>query len=266
MIINWYKFLIPLFFLLSCGKTTTFKLDGVNVHLIQEIGIDSVPCRLYIKSDTFTRNNRMGVVFNFNVSYSGNSGGIAPGIAGTKDSIVSLKAFLKTKTQQINITNDLYNLEQSQLLNSDFQNSNDYRCTCFDTFKKRYYNYVHDKRYKKPTIYTYNRADNEDIIYWTHGDTSFYKNPYPIDTSVYETFFINAEDFVKAYNRLYLKKVAVSTYKSFKIINSGYDVKTSDFYFWISDKIVKQINRNDFISVEIELSDGRTLTNKFKLK
>lgn len=257
-----FLYVLPLFIFIGCGNVTTFELKKVNTQFIYQTKIPKVPCIFYTKSDTLNHESRNGLCFTFDVDFSGSSGGIEPGIGGTKDSIISFKVFLSNSNERIDITDSLYNLEQS-LASESIKEPSSLRCTCYDSIKDLYLNYESKALFNKPTIHTYNKKKNESITYWPNGDSTIYhESGDKIDMRPYETFFTSIKDFISNYNALEIVKKDSLSFKSDKLFNSGKDLEITDFYFWLPDSFSMNLRPNSKIITEIKLSNGDLITHE----
>lgn len=248
---------------LGCGYTT-FELKQVNLALVQERLIKGVPCRLYEIVNEITPSSNFGILIDFDIAYSADKGSMARGLGGTKDTITSVKVLFEKGENQIDITNELYNIEPNYEMSYLSLNNGDFRCICFDSKNDRFFVHAYDKRYQNPTIYTYDINENVDIVYWAHGDTSIYN--IPPDTSSYTAFFREINSLKESFNLLYVKTIDGLNNGDNKGLTSGLSVQSQDFVFWLPDRFLKQVNQNEFIKIEVELSNGKVLKDKIRIE
>ncbi|WP_396140953.1 hypothetical protein [Flavobacterium sp.] len=119
------KFHIILIGLLtSCGQSTEFTLKSFSTELIQDTDKSKGSPDYTFISDTLKEKSKIGLVFNFDVDYSGSGGSQEPGNKGTKDTITKFEV-LKINNEMVkNITQSFHN--KKQIENSNYLYATDF--------------------------------------------------------------------------------------------------------------------------------------------
>jgi hypothetical protein len=245
-------FKIMLFALcISCTKKTeiqksdrSFSLKDVDIAMIYSKKLNNIPCLLYNATDTVKNHEKIGVVFTFDlvfneISNSNSSCGCAiqPGLGGADDKIKSLKVLLQNDKKEIDITNVLFNIEESILLNSFEKfdkrrfDKNDFSCVCFDEKKNQYLEYL-----------------NKDYL---GGRVLRKVNPKRIP------ILKNPEDFRVWFNNFNNDEFEVGFSK--KYITSGSNFLGTNFSFWFPDGFFSVLKDYNLITIEVELDNGLIL-------
>lgn len=249
---NFSILILSILFFTSCNQIieddNTFTLNDLDIALIHEKKIKDISCLLFNISDTINKNVKNGIVFKLDMKYNHiKSNGcctIEPGLDGTKEKIKEIRIIFKTKNQKTDITNLLYNEEEAQKTN-DFEDyiqasfrSNDYSCVCLNKKTNELEENVKREHLGGNLIVT--RA-NDTIL----------------------PFFKNINDFKDYYNSFSEDK-----YKGqfdTTLLHSGFALENNYQYFWLPKDLTKNLSKNTFLEIEIQLYNGKTLSHKRKI-
>lgn len=261
---------VILFLIFSCGKGTTYRFENIHIEPIREVQNDSVNCCLYEVSDSISTAHKKGVMFYFDLSYSGSSGSMAPGIKGTIDEILDISIALIHQKVKTEISSLLYNSEQCQITSmykhpslnhrgAEFRASEDHRCLCLDRSQNNYFEDVHSKYYNSWSRYRYKKDSTVFSYLSKEKDTvhTVYSSRL-IDTTYY--FYKNMAVLVNEMNRLTIKpNIERNTAHH---LNSGAAIEVRNFNFWFPDSLDSLIVPGSKIRIECVLKDGRILQDE----
>jgi len=153
--------------LYSCGKSTEFSLEKINIKLIQNTDNSNTTCDYYFESDSLIEETQKGIVINFDLKYSPNSGSQKPGNKGTKDTIVKMLVSIDNKNTKFNITKTLRNSSSNKIntfrYNSNFINIQEF-INCYNNLqisKKANLSYNYFEK-----LETGFDLDGANYIYW----------------------------------------------------------------------------------------------------
>jgi len=231
-------------------KSNSFSLKEVDIAIIYSKKLNNFPCLLYTATDTIKNQEKIGVVFKFDVEFNPNKESsncncaIEPGLGGADDSIKSFKILLKNNKQEIDVTKTLFNKEESILLNpfekfnKRLFDKNDFSCVCFDSKKNEYLEYL-----------------NKNYL----GGRVFRKV-----TSKKVPIFKNVNDFVRWFNNFNNGEFEVGF--SNKNITSGNRFLITNFSFWFPNGYFNVLKNYSEIMIEVELENGLILEKTRQLK
>lgn len=221
----------------------TFSLKELNVAMIYEKKAANIPCLLYNITDTLKSNQKIGVIFKFDVKYDNPKKGnnccaFEPGMDGTKEKIKKINIVFKDNKNTIDITDKLHNIEEAQMFNRFEEyiqgklNINDFSCECYDE--------------KSDKLIT--NLKREHL-----GGTLLKSEINNNKTHVIK----NINDFINLYNSL-AGDIYKGTYDN-RDLTSGWRVSQKYYSFWLPEKFNTSLEKFNKLEIEVELLNGRKL-------
>jgi len=249
-------YIVFIFLIASCSlkkeneEKDTFSLDNVNIAMIYNEKINNIPCSLFNITDSIKKNRKIGIIFKLDVKYDNPKKGnnccaFEPGVDGTKEKIKKIRIVFKNIKSKIDITDKLFNIEESQNFNSFEKyiqgqfNVNDFSCECYEQ--------------KSDKVIENSKRE--------HLGGKLIKS----DINKNRTHIIeNIDDFINLYNSL-----AGETYKG-KYDNrglySGWRISNKYYSFWLPENSNASLEKFNELEIEIELFNGRKLKHIRVLK
>jgi hypothetical protein len=230
-------------------KNDTFTLGNVNVAMIYEKKIGDIPCLLFNVTDTIKSNQKIGIIFKLDVNYDNSKGSdccaFEPGVDGTKEKIKKIKMLFKSKNEEIDVTDKLFNIEEAQMF-SGFEEyiqgqfrANDFSCECYEQKSGKLI-----ENLKREHLG--GKLTKSDI---TKNRTHIIKN---------------IEDFINLYNSI-AGEIYKGTYDN-RGLNSGWRISNKYYSFWLPEEFNISLKKYNQLEIEIELFNGRELKYSRALK
>jgi|GEM_PF-6468371 len=224
-------------------KKSFFSLTKVNIAMIYEKKVNDIPCSLFNVTDTLKKDKKIGIIFKLDVKYDNLTGtdccGIEPGLDGTKEKINEIRILFKNNTGEIDITNKLFNVEESQMLN---------------TFEKYIQGQFHPNNF---SCISYDEKGDELIenLKKEHLGGNLTKSKVGNNK---RQIIENINDFIKIYNSLAGNKYE-GTFNT-QYLTSGWKLSNNYFYFWLPENFNSASERFDRLEIVIVLISGRRIT------
>lgn len=237
------------FLFVSCSQKKeneqkdTFSLDDVNIAMIYNEKMNDIPCSLFNVTDSIKKNRKTGIIFKLDVIYDNprkgsNCCAFEPGVDGTKERIKKIKIIFKNIKKQIDVTDKLFNIEESQMFNGFEKyiqgrfNVNDFSCECYQPKNGK-------------LIENQKRKHLEGKL--TKTDITKNRNH----------IIKNIDDFMKLYN-----SIAGDAYKGKydnRGLDSGWSISNKYYSFWLPENFNASLEKFNELEIEIELFNGRKL-------